>query len=107
MSFLSKIFNGFFGNSELENAKVTEPVKEGKKARKKSGRVTKFDQVTQHLVEYKTITSWEAIKLYGATRLSAIIFKLRDRGYQIESISETGLDRNGNVSNFVTYKLHN
>ena len=37
---------------------------------------TKHFQVKQHLIKYRTINSWTAIELYGATRLSAIIFNL-------------------------------
>ena len=36
----------------------------------------KTEKVLEHLKEYGTITSLEAIDLYGATRLSAIIFNL-------------------------------
>lgn len=37
----------------------------------------KTQMVLEHLKTYKTITSWEAITEYKATRLSAIIFNLR------------------------------
>ena len=36
-------------------------------------------EVLNHLINLGTITSIEAIKLYGATRLSAIIFELRKK----------------------------
>jgi hypothetical protein len=65
---------------------------------------TKFAQVKKHLIEKGTIDSWTAINLYGATRLSAIIFKLRERGYVIESIPNTSFDRNNQLCNFTTYK---
>ena len=67
---------------------------------------TKFAQVKKHLIEKGTIDSWTAINLYGATRLSAIIFNLRQRGYYIESISNTAYDRNNEVCNFTTYKYN-
>lgn len=35
--------------------------------------------VLNHLQKKKTITSWEAIELFGATRLSAIIYNLRKK----------------------------
>lgn len=44
---------------------------------------TKTDAILDHLKRYKRITSWEAIELYKATRLSAIIFNLKERGYEI------------------------
>ena len=44
---------------------------------------TQTADVLAHLEKYGSITSMEAIKLYGATRLSDIIFRLRRRGYTI------------------------
>ena len=46
---------------------------------------TKIDQVANHLVRHKTITSWKAIELYRATRLADIIFKLKCQGWDITS----------------------
>ena len=39
--------------------------------------------VLKHLQEKKSITSWEAIQQYRAIRLSAIIFRLKERGHSI------------------------
>lgn len=50
---------------------------------------TKTGQVLAHLQGQGSITSWEAIQNYRATRLSAIIFNLRDEGYKIESKNES------------------
>lgn len=47
---------------------------------------TKTGQVLNHLKQYRSITSWEAITLYKATRLSAIIFNLKERGYEFKTI---------------------
>jgi hypothetical protein len=68
---------------------------------------TKMEQVSKHLNEKRHITSWEAINLYGATRLSAIIFNLRDRGWDIKTQSITETDRNGNSVTFAKYVLDN
>lgn len=59
---------------------------------------TKTQAVLKHLQENKSITSWEAINLFKATRLSAIIFRLRERGHSIttEMIYE-------NRSNYAIY----
>jgi hypothetical protein len=67
---------------------------------------TKLHQVRLHLLNKGSIDSWTAIELYGATRLSAIIFKLRNRGMDIDSIPCSALDRNSNVCNYTTYKLN-
>lgn len=69
-------------------------------------RTTKFNQVKEHLENYGTITSWQAIQQYGATRLSDIIFRLRKQGYDIETKNETFKDRNDNACTFAKYILH-
>ena len=46
---------------------------------------TKTGKVLAHLQERGSITSWDAIQMYRATRLSAIIFNLREEGYKIWS----------------------
>ena len=46
-------------------------------------------QVLEHLKNRKSITSWEAIERYHATRLSAIIFDLKDEGYDIVTTRES------------------
>lgn len=46
---------------------------------------TKFEKVKRHLLRRKSITSWESIKLYAATRLAVMIFRLRRDGWKIES----------------------
>ena len=71
----------------------------------KNHMVTKSSQVKEHLKNHGFINSWMAINLYGATRLSAIIFNLRRNGMNIISQPEATLDRNGNVCNFVRYVL--
>jgi hypothetical protein len=68
-------------------------------------KTTKHRQVLKHLIKYGSIDSWTAIELYGATRLSAIIFNLRKKGYEIDSIFCSALDRNSNVCNYTTYRL--
>jgi hypothetical protein len=42
-------------------------------------KTTKHDLVKQHLLTHKSITSWDAIKLYKATRLAAIICNLNHK----------------------------
>lgn len=43
------------------------------------------EQVLQHLLSGQSITPIEALDLYGSFRLSSIIFRLRDRGYDIHT----------------------
>jgi len=53
---------------------------------------TKKQKVLRHLRTHKSITSWEAIQNYGATRLAAIVFNLKNEGWDIFTTKET----NGN-----------
>lgn len=59
--------------------------------------------VEEHLRNKGRITSWEAIELYGATRLSSIILNLRREGMNIITENRTGIDRFGNTSTFGEY----
>ena len=68
-------------------------------------RQTKTNYVLSHLEKNGSITSWDAIQKYGATRLSAIIFNLRKRGYIIETKTELTKDRYGNTCQFANYIL--
>lgn len=44
---------------------------------------TQLQTVLAYLKEHKNITSWQAITEFRITRLSAIIYVLRDEGYNI------------------------
>lgn len=65
----------------------------------------KTSEVLKHLKVKGSITSLEAFNLYGATRLSAIIFNLRKRGYKIKSADGKCIDRYGHKCNFAKYVL--
>jgi hypothetical protein len=61
--------------------------------------------VLNHLKEFQTITSLEAISEYGATRLSGIIFTLRKEGYNIQSLPFIKRNRFGNTVTLAKYYL--
>lgn len=61
-------------------------------------------EVLRHIKRYGSITSMEAFKKYGITRLSAIIYILR-REYEIVTIMRTSVNRYGNEVNFAEYRL--
>jgi len=63
------------------------------------------EAVLYHLQQFQTITSLEAIKEYGATRLSDIIFRLRKEGYNIESLPFVRKNRFGNSVTLAKYYL--
>ena len=55
-------------------------------------KVNKYEEVKKYLLKRGKITSWEAITKFRATRLSDIIWKMRNRGYDIYGIWETNKD---------------
>ena len=67
--------------------------------------MNKTKAVLQWLQTGAGISSMEAIKQFGATRLSAIIFNLRKRSYNIETVMVDGRDRFGNQMRFARYYL--
>tara|TARA_R100001594_G_scaffold17746_2_gene35881 strand:+ start:474 stop:764 length:291 start_codon:yes stop_codon:yes gene_type:complete len=64
---------------------------------------TQSDAILWHLKFYGSITSYEAIQEYGATRLSSIIFNHRKKGYYIDSIPITKKTRFGNTTTIAKY----
>lgn len=69
-------------------------------------KMNKTKAVLLHLQEYGKINAWEAIKEYGATRLSAIIFNLR-HNYDLNIINDriVFVDRYGRKSHYDNYIL--
>ena len=64
--------------------------------------------ILKHLEEHGSITSYEAFKLYGATRLSAVIYELRNRyGQNITSNLKVVETRYGHKAQIAVYKLEN
>lgn len=71
----------------------------------KEKRLTKTDRVLQFLQDFGSITSWQAIQEFGATRLSAIIFNLKKKGYVFSDERVDFTDRYGYPSHFKKYIL--
>lgn len=67
-------------------------------------RTTHADRIEQYIKERGSITSWEAIKEFGITRLSAVIYILRnERDLEIETRFETMKNRYGDPVTFARY----
>ena len=66
-------------------------------------KTSKENKVLIHLQMYGKITSWEAINKFKATRLSAIIYNLREKGHIITSHNKR--DRETGTT-FAEYTLH-
>jgi hypothetical protein len=64
------------------------------------------EDILRFMDEHGSITSMDAIKEFGATRLSAIIFNLRERGYDIETHMEVGKNRYGHTVEYARYVLN-
>lgn len=63
--------------------------------------------IREYLEENREITSWEAFEIFGITRLSAVIFRLRKSGLNISSNNTTKKNRYGRYVTFSTYRLEN
>jgi hypothetical protein len=108
MNLITKFFKNLFSDIKEEIVMEHPAVKPAtlKKVRAIKEN-TKHQQVKKHLIEKGWIDSWTAIELFGATRLSAIIFNLRKEGYDIISVPQSSYDRNNELCNYTTYKYIN
>ena len=61
--------------------------------------------VKDYLCKGETLTSYEAFKLFGCTRLSAIIFELRKSGYDIETFMIKRKNRYGETCEYAEYGM--
>lgn len=68
-------------------------------------KTNKTEKVLEHLQTYGCITSLEAIEKYKATRLSDIIYRLRNKGYRINTIDLPFVDMYGTKSVYGKYVL--
>ena len=66
--------------------------------------MTHKERVLRFMQDFGSITSLEAIKEFGNTRLSASIWQLRHKdGIEIDSITETSKNRYGEDTHFSRY----
>jgi hypothetical protein len=69
-------------------------------------RISLQDRVLNYLKENGSITSWEAIREFGATRLSAIIYNLRYKeGLNIITKNINDKNRYGDPVSYARYYL--
>ena len=67
-------------------------------------KTTQRSEVLKRLKEKGTITSLEAIRDFGATRLADIIYNLRKRGHLIETIDCVGKTRYDETCRYAKYR---
>ena len=63
-------------------------------------------KIRNHLYRYGSITSREAMSIYGVTRLSSVIYRLRyekEPLMEIVTVNETGENRFGQKSTYARY----
>lgn len=69
-------------------------------------RITQRERVLRHIEDFGSITTFDAYKEYGITRLSAVIWLLRhEDGLPIESVVECGKNRYGEPTSWYRYYL--
>lgn len=68
-------------------------------------RKTIAERTLDYMREFGSITSLEAIRDIGNTRLSGTIFSLKQQGYNIISKTETAKNRWGDSTKFARYYL--
>ncbi len=66
---------------------------------------TQADRVLEYIKKFGSITTLQAFRDLGVTRLSARIFELRDRGIIIDSTSVTSKNRYGENCTYAKYYL--
>lgn len=67
---------------------------------------SQINDVIKHLRAYGSITSLEAFEYYGITRLSGIIYRLKNE-FDMDIITEnkSKKNRHGNICNYACYHL--
>lgn len=68
-------------------------------------RITQYDRVLDHLMKNGRISQKRAIELYGAYRLSAVVYNLRKDGYNITTNYKSGKNRFGDSVTWAEYVL--
>ena len=62
-------------------------------------------RVIDYMNDFGSITSFEAFQDLGITRLSAVIFDLREQGYKIRTKDETSRNRYGEKTTYARYSF--
>lgn len=65
------------------------------------------ERVLNYMSDYGSISSLEAFRDLGVTRLSAVIFNLKRKGVQIKKVKESCKTRYGEPVHFARYSVVN
>ena len=63
------------------------------------------ERVLEYMKEHGSISSMEAFRDLGVTRLSAVVFNLRADGYKVKAGNEKSVNRFGEKTNFARYSI--
>jgi len=64
------------------------------------------EKVIRHLNNYGSITPLDALKDYSIMRLAAVVFNLKEDGYDIQSEMVSGINKFGEIVNYGKYTLN-
>lgn len=67
--------------------------------------VSQKSMVLDYMEEFGSITPIDAFRDLGITRLSAIVFNLKEEGHDIDKVIETGKNRFGNRTRYARYSF--
>ena len=67
--------------------------------------MTQKDRILKHLQRYGSITTWESFEMYGDTRLSDKIYRLKQDGYEFDEEWLSKRNRFGQPVQFKKYIL--
>ena len=67
--------------------------------------MTQKDRILSHLQKYGSITTWESFEMYGDTRLSDKIYRLKQDGYNFDEEWTKRKNRLGQPIQFKKYIL--
>lgn len=63
------------------------------------------ERVLKYIQDFGSISTWDAIKDLGCTRLSAYIYMLKQEGYNLKKERISFVNRYGEKSFYVKYSL--
>lgn len=66
---------------------------------------TTYDAIVEYITENVTMTSMDAIRLFGCTRLSHYIYLMRRDGYKISTNIRTSKNMFGQSTHYAVYRL--
>lgn len=70
------------------------------------GKQSHKKMILQYMREHGSITAMDAVRDFGCMRLAARISDLRWDGHDIETVYESGKNRNGETVRYARYYLH-